>query len=351
MVQSELLAQAIFASYFVIILSLFYLILNSLWQLTSKLKPKSRHFVMFIGLALGSLLHTWFYMIKFLLWSFNNFESRRPNDMTTGSVLHRMTRWLMGSDLFEQAWRRVCQGPLNWWWSEQLCIFTVGVWTAFLFVQGSQRRIPVVWAYMLLGQFVAISVASNLFFAAVILNRPTSSCERGSKPAPHKPKPALEGTSTSKQTLVPSRVYVPIFLSHLTILISPLVAGPDSRWFLPNLLIMHLLLIVPLLNLTAPPVRTRSSISTHTFYIILAALAFVPRAQTYLSLSELGFSGAGLLQGLWSTLHEHPAQSSIGYDVVWTTISFAIYCATQSGMTGGILGLVSPGLALYLADE
>lgn len=319
-----------------------------------------------------------------------------------------MTRWLIGTDLFEQAWRRVCEGtrrpkaetntafkrltyltnsgPLNWWWSEQLCIFTVGIWTTFLFVQGksgllgpalapygppgpmtsgrntqirvcsffftgSQRRIPFVWAYMLLGQFVAISVASNLFFAAVVLHRPTSSDEQDSKPALHKPKPALEQTSTSKQTLVPLRVYVPILLSHLTILVSPTVAVPDSRWFLPNLLVMHLLLVIPLLNLTAPPVPTRFSISSHTFYLLLAALALVPRAQTLLSLSKLGYSNSGLLQGLWSTLHEHPAQSSIGYDVVWTTISFAIYCMTRGGMIGGMLGLTSPGLALYLDDE
>lgn len=198
---------------------------------------------------------------------------------------------------------------------------------------------------------MAISVASNLFFAAVILHRPSSSSrEQDPKLAPPKPKPVPKGASAAKQTLVPSRVYVPILLSHLTILISPTVAAPDSRWFLPNLLIMHLLLVVPLLNLTAPSVRTKSSIPAHTFYFLLAALALVPRAQTYLSLSKLSLSGPGLPEGLWSTLHEHPAQSSIGYDIVWTTISFAIYCATRSGITGGMLGLISPGLALYL-DE
>jgi hypothetical protein len=38
--------------------------------------------------------------------------------------------------MFEQAWKIVCEGPLRWWWSEQLCLFTAGAWTVFLFAQG-----------------------------------------------------------------------------------------------------------------------------------------------------------------------------------------------------------------------
>lgn len=199
---------------------------------------------------------------------------------------------------------------------------------------------------MLLGQFVAISVASNLFFVAVVLRRASS--EQNSKPV--SPKRSRE--PVGQQILIPAGVYVPILLSHLTVLISPAVARPDSRLFLPNLLVMHLLIILPLLGsyTKLPPTQIKSGIPARTFYLLLAALALVPRAQTYLALSgplaELGVSG--LIQGLWTTLHEHPAQSSIGYDIVWTTISFATYCAANKGFTNGMLGLVSPGLGLYL---
>ncbi|KAG9079906.1 hypothetical protein FS749_008189 [Ceratobasidium sp. UAMH 11750] len=333
MTQSRILAQGIFVSYFAIILALFGLILHSLRQLALKPKPRAQ---LFLGLAFGSLCHTWFYMINFLLWSFHNFEARHPLPARGESVSNRMTNWLMGSELFEQAWRRVCEGPMNWWWSEQLCILTVGVWTTFLFVQGSRRRIPHVWAYMLLGQLVAISVATNLFFAAVLL------------------APVQAATDKEKHPLrIPPRVYIPVLLSHMTVLISPTVAHPSSGWFLPNLLTMHALIVLPLIGVPHIPIPLPSTnsdtkaicpdVDPKTFYLFLAALALVPRAQTYLSLLHSNRNALGLIQDLWATLHEHPAQSSIGYDVIWTTVSFAAYCSSA-------LGIVSPGLALYLDD-
>ncbi|KAF8680459.1 hypothetical protein RHS04_03891 [Rhizoctonia solani] len=292
--------------------------------------------LVFGALAIGSFYHTWYYMIKFLEWSFHDFESRQL--ILEKSLLDRVTQWLMGTDLFEQAWRHVCEGPLNWWWSQQLCILTVGVWTTFLFAQGSQRRIPFVWAYMLLGQLVAISVATNIFFAAVILYDDLPS-ERKSKSRP-----------PSRTTQVPAGVYLPIFLSHLTILLSPSVAQPDCKWFLPNLLTMHLLIVLPLFNVRYRPVtENRSSLSLGTFYIVLAALAFIPRAQTYLSLPYQDLSS--LVPQLLETLYSHPAQGSIGFDVVWTTASFTLYCAVAGGLGLGLLGLVSPGLALYLDTD
>jgi hypothetical protein len=202
---------------------------------------------------------------------------------------------------------------------------------------------------MLLGQVVAISVASNLFFAAVVLRR-ASSLERDSKQPP-----SIRGRRP--QALVPPGAYIPILLSHLTVMISPTVAHPSSNWFLPNLLTMHLLIVLPLLmtpSENATPNPNPSSMSAQTLYLLLAALALVPRAQTYRSLAVLDQSFSGLAQGLWATLHEHAAQSSIGYDVVWTTASFAGYCAIAGldlAVSKGALGVVSPGLALYLDDQ
>lgn len=339
MVDSQFLARGIFGSYFVLILSLFYLILNS-WRrrarLLGKLPGKA---ILFSALALGSFYHTWFYMIKFLLWSFHDFESRGQN-VNHKSVLDRVTQWLMGTDLFEQAWRRVCQAPQNWWWSEQLCILTVGVWTTFLFTQGSRQRVPLVWAYMLLGQVVAISVACNLFFVAIVLHEEPN--DASSKRAS---KPSSSTERTSSRTLVPPRVYVPILLSHLTILLAPFVSQPDSPWFLPNLLVMHTLIVIPLLS-TKP---SRTGLPQGTFYLALASLALIPRAQTYFSLRSLNISS--LAQGLLNTLYSHPAQSSIGFDVVWTTASFAVYCAAIGGAALGLVGFISPGLALYLDGD
>ncbi|CAE6450648.1 unnamed protein product [Rhizoctonia solani] len=311
MVASPGLARGIFVSYFVLILSLFAIILSSLRRRTKVIGRVPPSALVFGALAVGSFYHTWYLavnlkdMIKFLEWSFRDFESRQLT--IEQPLLDRVTQWLTVTGLFEQAWRRVCEG--------------------------SQRRIPFVWAYMLLGQVVAISVASNLFFAAIMLHDDLPS-ERKSK-----------SRSPSRTTQVPAGVYLPIFLSHLTILLSPAVAQPGSEWFLPNLLTMHLLIVLPLFN-TRSTATNRSGLNLGTFYIVLAALALIPRAQTYLSLPYQDLSS--LARRLLETLYSHPAQGSIGFDVVWTTASFAVYCAVVGGLGLGLLGLVSPGLALYL---
>ena len=56
---------------------------------------------------------------------------------SSGSTLVRVANWLKHTGLFEQAWTIVCDGPLRWWWSEQLCLFTVGFWTVFLLTTGA----------------------------------------------------------------------------------------------------------------------------------------------------------------------------------------------------------------------
>ena len=77
-------------------------------------------------------------MIAFLLWSFRDFESVHYTQSAQYDLdgLTRLIAWLMNSELFEQAWATVCSGPMNWWWSEKLCLFTVGYWTVFLATEG-----------------------------------------------------------------------------------------------------------------------------------------------------------------------------------------------------------------------
>jgi hypothetical protein len=75
-------------------------------------------------------------MISFLWWSFVDYEQSAPG-RSSGSTLVRVANWLKDTALFEQAWTIVCDGPLRWWWSEQLCLFTVGFWTVFLLTTGA----------------------------------------------------------------------------------------------------------------------------------------------------------------------------------------------------------------------
>lgn len=36
-----------------------------------------------------------------------------------------MGQWLVNTSLFEQAWRAVCDGIPNWWWSSFICTAAV----------------------------------------------------------------------------------------------------------------------------------------------------------------------------------------------------------------------------------
>ena len=64
-------------------------------------------------------------MISFLWWSSVDYKESAPS-RSSGSILVRVANWLKDMALFEQAWTIVCDGPLRWWWSEQLFLFTVG---------------------------------------------------------------------------------------------------------------------------------------------------------------------------------------------------------------------------------
>jgi len=136
----HVVALGIFSTYFIVILALFSLILENLWFLRAPLKlTKSWITILrataFIGLTIASSTHTWFYMIKYMIWSFTNYELGLVSKPVTQDLLHRLGSWLHETSLFEEAWAFVCVHPVNWWWSEQLCLFTAGVWTIFIAVE------------------------------------------------------------------------------------------------------------------------------------------------------------------------------------------------------------------------
>lgn len=167
---------------------------------------------------------------------------------------------------------------------------------------------------MLLGQLVAISVASNLFYLAIVISPSRS-----------------EG---SRRSVAHPKLWLSVLVSLATIALSP---STTPRTFLPNLLLMHTLLVVPLFDQESvsmdekPP---RFSIRTSTLYRIVFLAAIAMRLRTIsvavASLSRDTQSSYGLLEAEWRTLHSHPAQSSIGWDVIWTTLSFILWDIVKS---------------------
>ncbi|KAI0697448.1 hypothetical protein BC835DRAFT_1338119 [Cytidiella melzeri] len=301
----ELVALSIFLSYFLLIIFLFVLIAYSLWRNSGGLNGHQRTAVrVFSSLAASSFGFTWYYMIGFLLWSFRTFESSHYTATSQYELdgLSRLTTWLVHSDLFEQAWSIVCTGHMNWWWSEKLCLFTVGYWTIFLATEGRTRSIPHLWAYMLLGQVVAISVAANLCHVAISLS----------------PAPQLKPTTSP-----PLILWLSVCASLVTVVFSPYTT---EGTFLPNLLIMHFFIVLPLIF----PLKTSGkSYATSTIYAAVALFSIALHTWTtgraLLALPQHMRSLAGFAQFAVEIFYSHPAQSSISWDVVWTFISLSAW--------------------------
>lgn len=247
--------------------------------------------------------------------------------------LHVFSSWLVDTSLFKEAWATVCNGWSNWWWSEQLCLFTAGGWTTFLYLEGRKRRIEHLWAYMLLGQLVAISVSSNLFYAAVALS----------------PLPKTEDEESDNR--VSYQLCLPVMASMASICFSPYLS---EAWFLPNLLAMHAFLLIPFLpdienrlNLNLSPILP---INVSLFYplIALAAIGCRLRSSAVPFHHDLNrgsppqyVSYRSITYHHWETLYSHPAQSSIGWDVIWTTASFLIHEYLRKGDIRWTVGLPS----------
>lgn len=182
---------------------------------------------------------------------------------------------------------------------------------------------------MLLGQIVAISVASNLFYIAVLVfssSTPTS-------------------TTASPLSITPS-FYIVFSVSLLTITASPTLAYTNG--FLENLLAMHAVLFLPFISpaIISQPITTESlaliyaGIETGSFFLRVKSYAdvlsiplisstFLFSPSQYLltlssSLSSPLFSEKlhALPNSIITTLYSHPAQSSISWDIVWTSVSF-----------------------------
>ena len=104
-------------------------------------------------MAVISLASTWYYMISYLVFSYNAYLARchltafplppQPPplfnwddpSMTLVSLhirLLRLSQWLRSLSLFKEAWMEVVNDKPAWWWSSEICIITVASWALFL---------------------------------------------------------------------------------------------------------------------------------------------------------------------------------------------------------------------------
>jgi hypothetical protein len=331
----------IFFSYLLLCFSLAVFIISKLFQSHSILSksttartPPRKHVQYFTLLAIGSLGTTWYHMFRYFQTSYRTWFMWRSIYELSPDQMH-WGLWLRDTSLFREAWETVILGAGRYWWSQQIFFFACALGLYMeqrgMFARwprncveltrlGIRRGIKHTWAFMLLGQVVAISFATNLFLLAVLL----------SPPAP--PPPSSTGIHRR-------RWFGPWLVNLLTVVATVLPAywlGTEDYYHTPEfmtvLLIPHVaLLVMPFARAVLP-----------SKYLTDAYVDFAENVYKYLwgttivsgillelktTLAVHNWNG---LSGTWHALFEHPAVSSVGFDVIFCWITWTVWWKTQS---------------------
>ncbi|KAF2130391.1 hypothetical protein P153DRAFT_422310 [Dothidotthia symphoricarpi CBS 119687] len=304
------------------------------------LLPPAQHVRLFAALAAGSLLTTWGFMIRYFQSSYQDwFMSRSHFDLDPQQKHWGL--WLRETSLFREAWETVIVGETRYWWSHQIFFFALGL-GLYLEQKGVRRGITYTWAFMLLGQIVAISVATNLFLLTVLLSPPLP--------------PASPSTTTTRS---------PKWLSSWLITLLSIIATVIPAWlltdahywhspsFMPVLLTPHAaLMILPLARIFFP---TRSLSGGNTEFLDKAynrmwQLVLGTGALMLVKTTANAYAVAGF-QGIWTTLLGHPAVSSVGFDVIFCWVSWVCWWMLRGGESTGERTMDSVGKLSRGLDE
>ena len=175
-----------------------------------------------------------------------------------------------------------------------------------MFPSGRRYNIKHPWAYMLFGQIVAISTASNLFFLALVLADP------------------VQDKKTPRPVTVPAR----LILSCLTALgFAAVLPYVPKDFFLVSLLLMHVVVFYPLVVPATRP--TRFSISTTWALTLITLMSVGLHVKAIMEAAADNVEGKDFLAQILSVVHVHPAQASISWDVVWASVSFSVWALTE----------------------
>lgn len=160
------------------------------------------------------------------------------------------------------------------------------------------------WWFMILGQIVSISFASNLSFLAVLAGRRT-------------PPPGKSPASTQAPSNGRSDVLIHILLVITAVCAALVPFAHAQREFMPVLLVPHVLGFAPLITRLRP--------TGSATYLTATAMAAVLLAQTTAKVVSEGSSVGDLV----TVLHEHPAVSSVGWDVILCWFSYGMWYALE----------------------
>ena len=190
---------------------------------------------------------------------------------------------------------------------------------------------------MLLGQIVAISFATNLYFLTLLLSPPQQ------QPTTLPASKESGSEATRPAPVSKSRKWLGLWLiDGFSVIITTATAkslSEEKYWngapgFMPLLLLPHVvLLILPTVRAILPakflPVGDVRTVNTIYEYLWTLNFNFIGRLawMTYKAYV------AGNLGGIFHALLGHPAVSSVGFDVIFCWISWYCWWQTQSDET------------------
>ncbi|KAM5344316.1 hypothetical protein ACJ41O_012853 [Fusarium nematophilum] len=272
--------------------------------------------IVFSALAAVSLATTWYHMFCYFQWSYLQWASLRvgsPGLEDHGRLY--LGQWLRDTSLFKEAWVSTLTTPFRAWWSLQIFGFCA-IWSIMLAAQAHKRRVPRLWLFMLLGQIVAISFAANLSFLAFTVYDVVG-------PSPADDRTPKAGQTKSTKPNSSSRLplgWLVILGVNLVCAIS-IPGNIHHPRFLYLLLLPHTLAFVPLLLNSILAAPAPSSLSRQP-----PASAQFATMVTLVLTATLNVANDG---GDWGrvaeTLYEHPAVSSVGWDVICCWVSFTAW--------------------------
>jgi hypothetical protein len=179
---------------------------------------------------------------------------------------------------------------------------------------------------MLLGQIVAISFATNLFLLTLILSPPA-------------PSPSTSRVQRSK--------WLGPWLLNLGALFATVIPAyllaDDHYWyhskdFMPVLLTPHIaLLVLPFVRALVPArffpdddLAFNDKVYGYMWVLTFASSGIMMLRTTWMAVSYGGF------EGILSALGEHPAVSSVGFDVIYCWITWISWTWTQAIAAGSV---------------
>ncbi|KAK2007130.1 hypothetical protein LZ32DRAFT_610559 [Colletotrichum eremochloae] len=265
-----------------------------------------RSHVIFGLLAALSLATTWYHMFRFFEWSYTEWATAhafKEGVAASGDEGLRLGEWLRDTSLFRQAWASTLETGPRAWWSLQIFGFCAN-WSVLLATQARKRSIPHAWIFMLLGQVVAISFALNLSFLAILCS-PIEDRKQQKKRKTHGASPS---SFVSWHTVI-------LIITLLWATSIPSAVGKPG--FLALLLGPHLLAFVPLLGNKLLPTS------------LLGEPGSVWKTASMAWVLSAAFKGVWNenqdIAVVFTTLYEHPAVSSVGWDVICCWISFGAW--------------------------